>query len=142
MGFFSKDALQKYLNARKIFGINKRCPQTLFFQRCPVPSKNIWKLEKYLELKKMSTGSFFPKIPCALQKYLNTRNIFGIKKMPMGSFFPKMPCALQKNLNTRKILLDTVFSIKRGHPTRRLFADLIILIKKRLVPAVYLNLKH
>ena len=24
----------------------------------------------------------------------------------MGSFFPKMPCALQKNLNTRKILLD------------------------------------
>jgi len=45
-------------------------------------------------------------MPCALQKYLNTRKIFGIKKMPMGSFFPKMLCAMQKYLNTRKIFLD------------------------------------
>ena len=66
----------------------------------------------------------------------------------MGSFFQKMPCALQKCLNTRYYWIEKdahseqFFSIKRGHLTKRLFADLIILIKNRLMPAVSLNLKH
>jgi len=54
------------------------------------------------------------------------KNYFGIEKDAHGPFFKRC----------------TDFSIKRGHYTGRLFTDLIILIKKRLVPVVYLNLKH
>ena len=57
-----------------------------FFQRCPVPSK------KNLELIKL--GPFFPKMPQALQKYLNTRKIFRNKKDAYGHFSKVKPQAL------------------------------------------------
>ena len=58
-----------------------------FFQRCPVPCKNIWILHRKILLD---------------------------RKRCLRTFFK----------------IRTVFSIKRGHPTRRLFADLININQK------------
>ena len=53
------------------------------------------------------------------------KNYFGIEKDAHGHFSK-----------------DAQIFQSRGPYTGRLFADLIILIKKRLVPAVYLDLGH